>query len=239
MVGGPSPDLMSARGTSSWVSCGCHGPADGADDAGAGQAQDGGFSDGQVGQPQRPAGPDRQQADRSTPEQSVRRPRGGRQGRLQQQKPGGGAGVVGAGQLCPVAGQLPLQPGLAARRIRHPQGSGHPRRVGDVAVAVVLVQSAGTVALVGAQETVDLGEVHPAQQVRVVGSIRPTVGCPSAYPLVHGADAGDHLLRVAGGAERGHRQEGAGALQPTPRVTAVSRVAGHPGHRQRMQRLQQ
>lgn len=46
------------------------------------------------------------------------------------------------------------------------------------------------------------------------------------------------FLRVRGPAEGGDRQEVAGPLEPSPRVTLVPRVARHGGHRQRMQRLQ-
>ena len=48
------------------------------------------------------------------------------------------------------------------------------------------------------QEAVDLGHVHPAQQVRVGGGVRRAVGQLADDPLVDPADDVDRLLRVLG-----------------------------------------
>ena len=89
------------------------------------------------------------------------------------------------------------------------------------------------------QEAVDLGDVHPLQQVRIRRLVGPAVGCDPAHPTVDAAHLVDGALRIVGRTERRHRQECARPRQPAPRVTAVVGVLGHAGHRQRVQRLQQ
>ena len=49
----------------------------------------------------------------------------------------------------------------------------------------------------------------------------------------------DSPLRIVCGTERGDREEGAGALQPAPRVAAVVGVLGDSRHGERVQRLEE
>jgi hypothetical protein len=92
---------------------------------------------------------------------------------------------------------------------------------------------------VGAQEAVRLGDVHPGQQVRVRGGVRPPVGRDPGDALVDRPDPRDRLPRVVGPAERRSGEKVTGPLQPAPRVAAVIRVLRHGGHGQRVQQLQQ
>lgn len=124
-------------------------------------------------------------------------------------------------------------------------GSGHPEcardasGVGDVLVALGLIQRLFTESLVRTQETVDFGNVYPPQQVRVVGRIGPTVGCSSPYPSVNCANAGHGFL---GGTRRaeGCRGEKVGrALKAAPRVVSVVGVGCDARHGKRVHRLQE
>ena len=117
---------------------------------------------------------------------------------------------------------------------REPDAGG----VGDVAVAADRVERPHAVALVAA-EAVGLGQVHPAEQVRVVAPARAAVGVGPGDELMDVPDVVDGALRVVGGAERGGGEEGARPLQPAPRVAAVVGVLRHRDHRLRVQRLQQ
>ena len=111
----------------------------------------------------------------------------------------------------------------SGRRTRHvPPGRGAGRR------------SAG-----GGEEAVDLGDVHPLQEVRVGGGVRRPVRHGADDPLVDRADDVDRLLGVLGGAEGRHREEPAGAREPAPDVAAVAGVLSHRRHRLRVERLQQ
>ena len=111
--------------------------------------------------------------------------------------------------------------------------------LGDVLVAVGSLERVVAVVRVGGEEAVDLGEVHPPQQVRVERRVRPAVGGDTVDVLVDAADDVDRPLRLGGRTERGRGDEVGGALQPTPRVVPVVAVLGDAGHRQRVQRLQQ
>lgn len=91
----------------------------------------------------------------------------------------------------------------------------------------------------GEQEAVDLGDMDPLEQVRVVGPVRSAVGCHAFDPAVDAADPVHCTLRVGGGAEGGHGQEGAGALQASPRIAAIVGVFSDSSHRQWVQGLQQ
>ncbi len=91
----------------------------------------------------------------------------------------------------------------------------------------------------GAQEAVDLGDVHPAQQVRVRGAVGLTVGGRAAHRLVDGSHPVTGFLRASGRPVGGDGQEGTGPLQPSPRISAEPRMPGHGGHGQRMERLEQ
>ena len=89
--------------------------------------------------------------------------------------------------------------------------------------------------IVGDEEAVEFGEMHPPQQVRVVGGVRATVVGDADHVRVHPADDLDRPFRLRGRPERRGGDEVGGALQPAPRIAAVVGVLGHPGHGQRMQ----
>src|SRR5690606_12377869 len=162
-----------------------------------------------------------------------------RHGRVEQQEPGGGPGVGGRVQFTAVLGQACGQFGACHRRVGDAEGGGDAGHVGDVAVAAGGVERAGAVPLVGAQERVDLREVHPAQQPRVVGAVRAPVGGGAAHGGVHRPDPVDRPLGAVGGAVGGDGEEGAGALEPPPGVAAESGVSGDGGHGEGVQRLVQ
>ena len=193
----------------------------------------------QAGQPKLPAGPAGQQRDRGRGEYRIRRPGDHRQRGLQQQEPGGVAGLGGAGKFWQAGVNPRGELGFGAGRVRHAQAGADPGHVGDVPIPPGLIQRVRAEACVGAQEAVGLGDVHPGQQARVGRRVRPPVRRDPGDLLVHRPDPRDRLLSVAGLAERGDGGEVAGALQAPPRVAAVPRMPGHRGHRQRMQRLQQ
>ena len=158
---------------------------------------------------------------------------------MQQQEPGGVAGLGGGGKFWPAGVDPRGEFGFGAGRVRHAQDGADPAHVGDVSVPPGPVQRPRAETGVGAQEAVGLGDVHPGQQARVGCRVRPPVRRDPADLPVHRPDPRDRLLRVAGLAECGDGEEVAGALQAPPRVAAVPRMPGHRSHRQRVQRLQQ
>jgi hypothetical protein len=81
--------------------------------------------------------------------------------------------------------------------------------------------------------------VYPAEQVRVVRPVRPTVVVGPCYVPVNKPDVINGALRVVGGAERGGGEEGTRPLQPAPRIGAVIGVLRDRDHGPRVQRLQQ
>ena len=146
-------------------------------------------------------------------------------------------GVLGqlrAERLDPL-GQFPLGP----RRVDDTERRRDAGGVGHISVTTALVEWMGPVELMSEQEAVDFCDVHPLQQVRVGGVIGPAVGGDTAHPLVDAAHPVHRALRVGGGAESGHGQKGAGALQSAPGVAPIVGVLGDAGHRQRMQGLQE
>jgi hypothetical protein len=158
---------------------------------------------------------------------------------VQQQEPGGVAGLGGGGKFWPVGINPRGEFSFGAGRVRDAQAGADPGHVADVAVPPGLVQRLRAETGVGVQEAVGLRDVHPGQQPRVRCRVRPPAGPGPGDRLVHRPDPRDRLLGVAGLAERGDREEAAGPLQAPPRVAAVPRMPGHRGHGQRVQRLQQ
>ena len=65
-------------------------------------------------------------------------------------------------------------------------------RLGDVLVALGAHQRLVAEAVVRGQEAVDLGGVHPAEQVRVGGGVRRAVGHRAGDRLVGALDGADH-----------------------------------------------
>ena len=127
---------------------------------------------------------------------------------------------------------------LGPRRIDDAECFRDPGGIGDITVTSALVEWLRTVALMREQEAVDLRDVHPLQQVGVGRVIGPTVQGDATHALVDAAHPVDRTLGVAGGAERRHGEERAGALQSAPGITPIVGVLGDARHRQRMQGLQ-
>ena len=86
----------------------------------------------------------------------------------------------------------------------------------------------------------DLGDVHPLQEVRVGGR---RTACRRAWCRRRArgwpAPTSTACCASLGGAEGGDRQEAAGAGEPAPDVAAVAGVLRHRGHRLRLQGLEQ
>ena len=93
----------------------------------------------------------------------------------------------------------------------------------DEEVGLRGVSGVVAVALEGVEEGPDLGDVHPAQEVRVVSGVRAAELVVAADPAVHRPHVRDRLLGVGHGAERGDREVVAGALQASPRDRPCSR----------------
>ena len=165
--------------------------------------------------------------------------RGDRQRGSQQQEAGGLPRRGGARQLRPERLDPFAQLRLGQRRVGYAECPCDTGGIGHIPVAAALVEGVGAVELMGEQEAVDLGDVHPFQEVRVRGAVRPAVGGDPVDTLVDPAHPVHRALRVGGGAERRHREERTGALQPAPRITAVVGVLGDARHRQRVKRLEQ
>ena len=91
----------------------------------------------------------------------------------------------------------------------------------------------------GPKQAVDLGGVHPQQQLGIRRPVRAAVGGDAGYPLVNPAYDLDGALRLLGRTERGGGDEGAGPLQTTEGVSPKVGVLGNPGHGQRVHGLQQ
>ena len=101
------------------------------------------------------------------------------------------------------------------------------------AVASGLIKRLCAIALMAAQEAVGLRDMHPAEQMRVVGPVRLAVRAGAPDMTVDTADTFDGVVRIFGGTVCGGGQEGTGALQASPRVVAVIGMLrdGDHGHR--------
>lgn len=119
------------------------------------------------------------------------------------------------------------------------QRSSDHRCVGDVPISLGTDQRRLPVPVVSSQEAVELSDVHPGQEVRVIGRKGPSVRCNTHHALVDAVDDVDGLARFARRPERRRRQEVSSALQAAPRVVAVVGELSDAGHRQGMQRLEQ
>jgi hypothetical protein len=168
-------------------------------------------------------------------ERRVRPARHQRQRRVSHQEPGGLAGFRRRPQLRLVLTERGGELGSRSRRARHAEGDRYPGRVRDVSVAFRVIQWERTVALVAAQEAVSLRDVHPQEQVRVIGPVRAAVRAGADDVRVDPADLVDGPLGIVGRAVGRGRQEGAGPLEPAPRVVAVVGVLRDRDHRLRVQ----
>ena len=157
---------------------------------------------------------------------------------MQQQEPDRLVGGRGAAQLGAVGRQDPAQLVLGRGRVDDAEVAGGDGGLGDVLVTLGPDQRPVAVAVVGHEEAVDLGRVHPAEQVRVVGGVRRAVGHRAGDRLVRALHRPDDLEGVLLGAEGRHRDVGRDLGQAAPHVAAVARVVGHPLHRGGVQRLQ-
>ena len=119
-------------------------------------------------------------------------------------------------------GTVACQRGVELRRGRRQVGGAQPLgdegRLRDVRVGLGRGQRLDGVALVRGEEAVGLGDVDPAQEVRVGGAVGPTAVVATPHPLVDRADPGDGGLGVLDRAERRRREEVGRPLEAPPRV---------------------
>jgi hypothetical protein len=87
---------------------------------------------------------------------------------------------------------------------------------------------------VGGEETVELSNVDPVQQVRVVRCIGPTVGGCADHTFVHAMHDVDGFLCFRSRAERRCSEEVGGALQPAPWIVPEIGVFSDPCHSERV-----
>ena len=125
------------------------------------------------------------------------------------------------------------------RWCRDAEGAGDAGHVTHVGIALVGVESLVAVTIVGGEERVDLGDVHPAQQMWIGGGIGPSVIGHARDAIVDRPHDGTGPLGLGGRPEGGRRQEVGRPLQAAPRIGAVVAVPGDTGHGEGMQRLQQ
>lgn len=111
--------------------------------------------------------------------------------------------------------------------------------VGNVPVAFTVDQWLLSVSVVGSEETVQLGNVDPRQQVWVVGRVGPPVTSGPDNVLVHTVDHVDSGLGLRCRSERRGCQEISRALQAPPRVAPIVGELGDSRHCERVQRLEE
>lgn len=87
------------------------------------------------------------------------------------------------------------------------------------------------------EETVNLGDVHPRQQVRIVCLIRLAIRAGSGDSVVDGSHLSNGSFGHLNRAKRGGREEISGSLQPSPGVGPIIGVLRNTGHREGMQAL--
>jgi len=108
--------------------------------------------------------------------------------------------------------------------VRGSNGRHSWRLVCHVAVPFGLVQPLASVCGVRTQEGVDLGNVHPCQQVRVGRRVRAAVGRSTGDVLVDGPDLSDSRAGIGWPAERRGRNEVARPPHASPRIALVRGV---------------
>jgi predicted PurR-regulated permease PerM len=158
---------------------------------------------------------------------------------LQEQVTRRGAGFSGAAQFGSELGEASAQSSLGVGRIDDAECPRDDGGLGDVSVPLVSDQRPVAVPIVGAKKAVELGDVHPLQQVRVVRTVRLAARGHSLHPPVHTPHPIDGLLGLRRRTERRGGEEVGGALQAAPRITPIVGVLRHTGHRPWMQRLEQ
>jgi hypothetical protein len=123
-----------------------------------------------------------------------------------------------------------------------PEGPGAAGPVGDVGIGPVAAEPRGQVVadgLLGPEEGVGEGQVHPAEQGGVGGGVGTAVVGGAADPPVHAPDPRRLPLGEFRGAEGAHGEPARGPGEAGPGVAAVGGVPRHPGHRQRVRALPQ
>ncbi|MNE38336.1 hypothetical protein D3C80_1322320 [compost metagenome] len=81
--------------------------------------------------------------------------------------------------------------------------------------------------------------MHPGEQVRIAGGIRPAVAADAVDPQVNGFDFGDQPFGLGGGAKGGDGDKLAGAAQAAEHIVAEIGMIPDASQRQRVQHLQQ
>src|SRR5665811_1093152 len=109
------------------------------------------------------------------------------------------------------------------------------RRLSYVGVAFLRRQWPTAVVLECGQETVDLDDVDPQQEVRIVGCIGRAVRCGADDALVYGVDDVDGALGHLLGPECRFGEERTRALQPAPGIATKSRMPVDCRHRERVE----
>ena len=123
--------------------------------------------------------------------------------------------------------------------VDHPECSGDDRRVGDVLVAIGADERLGAVAIMGGEEAIELGDVYPLEQMRIVCCVGLAVRRNAFHPAMHAMHPIDGALGLRRGAEGGGGEEVGSALESPPRIVTVVGVLCHAGHRQRVQGLEE
>ena len=168
-------------------------------------------------------------ADRAGAEHRVRAPRHQRDGRLPQEEPRRGAGFRRPPQLGDELGELAAQVANSPGRADDAELGGDHGGIAHVLVQLRPVEGAGAEALIHGEEAVDLGEVDPAEQVRIVGVVRPAVRRRAVHPAM---DPPDGLDRPRGPVPRCRRSWSRGTA-PCAAVDPTGRPGSRSGRRRR------
>ena len=100
------------------------------------------------------------------------------------------------GEFGPERAQPIAQGGFGLGRLDDTQRPGDDGRVRDVLVPLGADQRTFAVAIVGGEEAVELRDVDPFQEVRVVGGVRPTIGGGADDSIVDSMHRVDRSLRL-------------------------------------------
>jgi len=129
--------------------------------------------------------------------------------------------------------------GLRKRGVVDPKGFADDGHVGHILIGLILRQAHLSIALVGGQETVDLGDVDPTEQVRIVGPVQAAVRKYTGHTRVNAPDEVKRIVCLGGRSKDGVAQEVTGSLQAPERVMVVVTVLSHRVHRIGVQRLKE
>ncbi len=177
--------------------------------------------------------------DRCAGDQPVRHTGGKRQRRLEEQIASSLACLPCATELGSEGGESSAQLRLGLGWIGDSERSRHHGCICDVSVAVGADQRVIAMTVVRGEKAVEFGDVHPLEQVRIVGCVRLTARGDAVHAAVYPMDPVDGSLGLRGRAEGGGSQEVGRALQTPPRIAPVVGVLCDTRHRQRVKRLVQ